>query len=255
MTIADKLIRAKEDFDRVYEAGYEKGSAEGGGGYYDQGYADGKQAEHDAFWGAYQKNGNRTNYAYAFAGTGGWNDDNFKPKYTIKAEGASWTALYYAFYQANISDIKAILEERGLTIDTKNAKGLGASFEGCTTTNIPTLDVTNCTDFGRTFYGASKLETVVLENLSGSATFTNTFTNCSNLVNLSVSGIIGKNGLNLQWSTKLSRDSIVSVVNALSPTTTGLTVTLSKTAVESAFNDAEWDALESTKTNWTITLV
>jgi hypothetical protein len=236
MTRDEQFDVIAENVPKVYEAGYSKGyengKAEGGSGAYDEGFEAGKKAEHDAFWDTYQDNGNRTNYGYAFAGAVGWNDVTFKPKYTIKAEGAAWTALYYSFYQARISDIKAILEERGLTIDTKNARGLSASFEGCTTKNIPTLDVTNCTEFSRSFFGASKLEGVVLENLSDAATFTNTFTNCSSLVNLSVSGIIGKNGLNLQWSPKLSRDSIVSVVNALSPTTTGLTVTLSKTAVE-----------------------
>lgn len=32
MTIAEKILRAKDDYDTVYEAGYEKGKAEGGGG-------------------------------------------------------------------------------------------------------------------------------------------------------------------------------------------------------------------------------
>ena len=32
MSIADKILRAKADYDAVYEAGYEKGKSEGGGG-------------------------------------------------------------------------------------------------------------------------------------------------------------------------------------------------------------------------------
>ena len=37
MTIADKVLLLKQDFDEVYDAGYEKGKAEGGGGGSDDG--------------------------------------------------------------------------------------------------------------------------------------------------------------------------------------------------------------------------
>lgn len=237
------LIASAENVPKVYDSGHKVG------------FEEGKQAEYDAFWDAYQENGNRTNYAYAFAGLVGWKDVIFNPKYTIRAEGASWESLYFTFYQANISDVKAIMEKNGVTIDTKNARGLSASFEGCKTKNIPTLDVTNCEGFSRTFFGATNLESVVLENLSSDATFTNVFTNCSSLVNLRVSGTVGKNGLNLQWSTKLSKASIENIINCLSSTTSGLTVTLSQTAVNNVFTAEEWSALEATRQNWTISLV
>ena len=91
------------------------------------------------------------------------------------------------------------------------------------------------------------------------------FTNCFQLQNLTIEGIIGQNGFNVQWSTKLSKASITSIINALSETTSGLTVTLSKTAVNNAFETSagaadgstseEWTTLEGTKTNWTISLV
>ena len=76
---------------------------------------------------------------------------------------------------------------------------------------------------------------------------------------------ITKNGFDVQWSTELSKESIISIINALSDTTTALTVTLSKTAVNNAFETAkgnadgstseEWAALIATKQNWTISLV
>jgi hypothetical protein len=62
MTIAEKVLRAKSDFDEVYEAG--------------------KQAEYDAFWDELQDFGERPHYAYAFAFSG-WNDKNYNPKYSI----------------------------------------------------------------------------------------------------------------------------------------------------------------------------
>lgn len=64
---------------------------------------------------------------------------------------------------------------------------------------------------------------------------------------------------------KLSKPSITSIINCLSTTTSGLTVTLSKTAVNNAFETSEgvadgstsqeWLNLVATKTNWTISLV
>ena len=56
MTIAEQITRAKADLDEVYAAG--------------------KQAEYDAFWDAYQSNGERASYENAFSGRG-WNDITF----------------------------------------------------------------------------------------------------------------------------------------------------------------------------------
>ena len=65
--------------------------------------------------------------------------------------------------------------------------------------------------------------------------------------------------LNLQWSKKLTKTSIINVVNALG-TVTGKTLTLSTTAVANAFGSTtaqEWTNLITPKQNtgWTITLV
>ena len=46
-------------------------------------YEKGKQAEYDRFWDSYQENGNKRFYGYAFAY---WNDEVFKPKYTIMTD-------------------------------------------------------------------------------------------------------------------------------------------------------------------------
>jgi hypothetical protein len=67
-------------------------------------------------------------------------------------------------------------------------------------------------------------------------------------------GIIAKS-INFQWSKNLSKASIESIVNALSPNTSGLTCTLSQTAVNNAFTTSDWNTLKDTKTNWNIALV
>jgi hypothetical protein len=227
VTIADKLIRAREDFDRVYEAGYEKGSAEGGGGSYDQGFDDGKQEEYDAFWDALQDNGDRTNYGYAFVQ---WANENFKPKYDINAAD-----LQYAFRYSTITDLAEILKRQGVKLDVSNATNLAGVFfyaDGITT--CPTIDVSKnlIKDF-TVFTHAHAMKTIekIILPTGKAMTFSNAFHTCTALENVVFEGDIMANGLSFQWSPKLSKDSITSVVNALSPNTSGLTVTFSKTAV------------------------
>jgi hypothetical protein len=90
------------------------------------------------------------------------------------------------------------------------------------------------------------------------------FYNCTDLTNLTMTGTIKANGMDLHYSTKLSKASIISVINALSDTTNALKVQLSKTAVNNAFETSsgvadgstseEWTTLIATKANWTIAL-
>lgn len=79
MSVADKLTTIAENQQKVYDAGFTAGQAQGGGGgdsYYDQ------------FWDMYQQNGQRTNYSNGFA-YGTWNDEVFQPKYPLQPTNAS----------------------------------------------------------------------------------------------------------------------------------------------------------------------
>jgi hypothetical protein len=69
------------------------------------------------------------------------------------------------------------------------------------------------------------------------------------LENIRVRGRIVKS-TNFQWSTKLSKDSIISIINALSTTTSGLSITLSKVAVNKAFETSEGANDGSTSAEW-----
>ena len=66
----------------------------------------------DEFWNIYQENGKRTNYSYGFSGRG-WSDETFKPKFDIIHKGGS---LQYLFAESRITNLKAILEECGVTL-------------------------------------------------------------------------------------------------------------------------------------------
>lgn len=106
MSIQEKLATVAENQEKVYNAGYEKGKAEGGDGYY------------DTFWDIFQNTDKGTNYYYAFA-YGKWNDNNFNPKHPIKASVAN--GLSNAFYNTGITNTK-------VEIDTNKATNLQGCF-------------------------------------------------------------------------------------------------------------------------------
>ena len=186
-------------------------------------FESGKDAEHKSFWYEVTLSGTRVNYRYAFAGYG-WTDKNFKPPETIYPQDAR-----YMFQNSSVT-----------TIDETQ------------------IDFTNTTEMRDVFNNCESLTTLRLK-ISGNKTFNaSMFTNCAALTNLVIIGTIQSANFNLQYSTALTKASITSVVNALSSTTSGLTVTISKTAVNNAFGGStsqEWLDLIATKPKWTISLV
>ena len=220
-------------------------------------YEAGKTSEYDAFWDSFQfKDGVlRASYENGFHA---WQGVCFKPKHDLTLSGPYNTAT---FRQANMFDLKEMTIDRGVAFDTSGATTLNGTFAQSAIGKIPPLDLSSCTKLISTFTTMSRragftTTEIVLRNLREDCTFTTVFDGTVNLENIIIeSGTIGQNGFSVKDCTKLSKASITSIVNALSPSTSGLTVTLSKTAVNNAFTDTEWDALEGTKTNWTITLV
>jgi hypothetical protein len=248
MTIADDVLRAKADFDAVYAKGQEVG----------------RKAEYDAFWDVYQTNGNRTDYDLAFGGNG-WTKNTFKPKYDIVPISA-----YMMFRKSKIGavesaegDLVECLEELGVKLDFSKCTNLLYIFSYTNFKRVGVIDGRASTagvTFDSAFFGSIYLHTI--DKLYLSATkpnfATNSFNGCTALVNLTLEGTIADGGLNLQWSTKLSKASIENIIEHLSTTTSGLTVTLSKTAVDTAFeggsSGGEFHYLIDSKQNWTISL-
>lgn len=231
MSIAEKLQTIAENEQRVYEAG--------------------KKAEYDEFWDVFQNNGEPMSYYGRFAA--GWTDENFKPKYDIKPTNAQ--VMFYG--NSGITNLKQLLLDANVILDTSLAKTLNNAFSACVITNIPYIDGSGVNDYGYSdvFSGSRYLKQIDGFYVVPERKFTNTFTSCGALEHLIMEGTIGQNGFNVQWSKKLSKASIESIINCLSTTTSGLTVTLSKTAKEAAFTADEWAALIATRPNWNISLV
>lgn len=245
MSIEDKLIAIAANESRVYEAG--------------------KKSEYDTFWDITQDYGNRKNYAFAFS-SDMWTQENFKPKYPIRPIGAANNAFAY-WGQDDFLDKKVDLREV-CTFDLSACTTINSMFylNRCVVA-IGVLDLRNINAFETVFSGATYLETIekiILKN-DGTQTFSNFLRNCDELKNLKIEGVIGQNGFTVQQSTKLSKASWISIINALSTTTSGLSITGSLASVKKAFetsedaNDGntspEWLALTATKSNWTISLV
>ena len=268
MSIADKLKEVAQNQQRVYDAGYEKSqddiehlNAELEQTLY--GTDSGGKSHYDEFWDVYQNYGKRVTYQYAFAGDSpGWTEEIFQPKYDIRLTGG-YTATSM-FWGCPIKDMVAHLDEIGRNIDMSLCWYFNNTFQNTKSKRWGTISMINGKGASYAFYNSSAdtIEKWIVNESLGDLAYT--FGACVKLINLTIEGVIGQNGLNLSWS-PLSKTSITSVVNALSATTSGLTATLRLAAVNAAFETTpganngstsdEWLALAATKSNWTINLI
>lgn len=219
------------------------------------GTGEGGKSWYDAFWDDFQHKGNRVNYNYAFfdgsGATQAWGDVSFNPKYPIKPLEATSTFQGLAVTGELTSKVE---------IDLSEAKSIMNCFAYAhSITRLGVIDCRAVTQNHITFCAnCTSLKTIDEVILKNDGTQVHSlsswnFSNCVNLRNIKITGVIPFN-VNLQYS-PLSKESITSVINALSSTATGLTATFKKTAKEAAFTEEEWQALIGTKTNWSISLV
>ena len=256
MSIANKLTTIATNNQKVYDAGKEVGVEAGK----EIGIEAGRKAEYDAFWDNYQANGARTDYAHAFRN--GWTANTFKPKYnlTVKTGNGMFSGTTIA------GDLREILKECNVILDTSQATSLNSMFYNNNgITAIGCLDARNATDVTYALESSRGLKVVekFIFKDDGSQN-PNIVKYTPKLTRLIVEGTIGQNGFSANQS-PLDKESITSIVNCLSTTTSGLTVTLAKFAINKTFetsegaNDgttsAEWLSLIGTKSNWTISLV
>lgn len=214
-------------------------------------YSAGVQNEYDRFWDAFQKNGARVNYENAFGGEG-WTDALFNPKYDMCPSNS-----YMMFRSTGIKDLTNL----PVALDFSQSTNMQYMFQWAKVQKIGTFDARSCNNLNNTFTYVSYLHTIekLILRDDGTNQFTGTFTSATALQNITIEGVIG-NTLDMSSCKKLSEDSIYSVFYALSTTTSGKTLTLSKTAVETSFGDTteiggKWLTLCSERSNWTISLV
>lgn len=168
----------------------------------------GKKSEYDAFWDAYQSNGTRKNYHSAFAGDG-WKQANFKPKYTIRPSEAR-----NMFYQSPLTDLTLTHK-----LDFSEVTALSDFIARSSVTKVPAINLSKAIDSLYVFENAFELMTV--ENLIFPArpftvNISGMFYRCNALENITITGTIQNTGFDLHWSTKLTVESLTSILTALS---------------------------------------
>lgn len=243
MSIAEKLTTIAENQQKVYDAGYEKGKAEGGGSY-DEGYTAGQQAEHTRFMNGYQLNGTRVNYARAFAGTG-WTRETARPIHDIRPEDAT-----QMFFQSGIGgDMDEWLAENNVKMDFSDCISPEYLFYSCKFTVIGTVDLSH---YSGTAVASLFNSTSIVTIRSFSPPNTAMAATCwqSELRNLTIGGAITKN-MNLSRCSKLTDASVQSVIDNLADLTGQTTQTLTFHAtVGGKLTDAQKATIAAK--NWTL---
>lgn len=202
----------------------------------------GRKAEYDAFWDAFQENGNRKDYSAAFQGAY-WSGYIYNPKYPIAPTTSSGCMNLFA-WNTRITDTK-----------------------------VPITISGDCSYLFSYNYVLKRVPKLIF---NGVTKVTGAFDLCRELEELYCEGVIDIGGINLKDSTKLSKASIESIIaaleegeldenwNSLRPATS---ITLSLAAVNKAFETSEGandgadnyefiGLLATPRThNWTINLV
>lgn len=229
---------ADDRYDEGYEDGYDDGR--------NHGYGEGWQGQYDAFWDAYQQNGNRTAYDYAFAGAG-WDDETFKPKYDIKPKD-----VLHLFSNCAITDLAKLLSDRYITLDLSMATGTGYLMQpNKYTTTLPVLDLSPRRDINHLFYAATALrsiEKIILKSDGTQAFNAYSFKEMPVLEEIRFEGTIGKS-LEIKDSPLLSVASVQSIIDCLKDLTGATAQTLTLHATVKANLTAEQKATIQAK-NW-----
>lgn len=193
----------------TYQAGKNVGYEEG----YNNAYDLAREHQKQLFWSAYQSYGSPKDYSYGFAGAG-WNDGTFYPLYPIVLEQNSYGG--YMFYTSYVTNIRQRLIDCNVTLDVSGANSAFCMFTSSKTSEIPTLNFSElCSTVKQAFLRCTSLVTIEKIYANNQMVFDGTFQNCTALENITIVGTIGTNGFNVQWSTKLTHDSLMSIINAL----------------------------------------
>ena len=202
----------------------------------------------NVFWDEFQKNGTRHNYQYAFCGDG-WNDETFEPKYDMIL-GVGYTGSFM-FRECYVSDMKSQLEQLGVILDTSKGSHFVQAFQLANTKSLPTIDFSSALTTSYCF-NQCRVESIDKLIFSESTYIDATmFNGASEITNVIFDGVVCGN-LNMQWSTKLTHDSLMSIINALkdySGTDTWKTITLGADNL-AKLTTAELDIMQQKQWNY-----
>ena len=186
-----------------------------------EGEGRGQAIGRDNWWIEYQRSCESNGYQFAFS-RACWTDNIYTP--VIKIVAKADLNHNEMFRNSTVKDVRVAVEFRQS----------GATY----------------------IFSTPTLERIPLLEVDEKVTFTNWFANCTSLTEITMSGAIG-NDIDFRYSL-LNKSSIQSIVNCLSSTASGKTLTLNESAVIDAFgslSSQEWLNLINTKSNWKISTI
>lgn len=214
-----------------------------------------KFAQNNAFWEVLQDKGLRQNYNKVFMY---FTDTNFKPRYDIVPTNGATSIFEYS----QITDLVMLLDNAGVKLDFSKITVMPyRAFAFSTITHCPAILMpeNSSLNLNCTFHSCQKLETIDELLVFEGNLFTQTFNTCPSLKNIRFKegSVIGQN---ISFpNSPLTQDSIVNIIETLSDTASGKTLTLKKSTVDSAFASSDdqlyWNSLLALKPNWNISLV
>ena len=226
-------------------------------------YEAGKAQGTDEYWDLFTNYGARTFYGDGFRNSA---FEYIRPTYkVVPTELGSAVRTF-----SNCKKLKKVEAEyfdfSKIKKATGSTTGFYNTFTACSALEeVEDVGLEGQRYFTSTFNWCGSLKKIARIGVSEDIVFNGTFDNCARLEDITFDGTISQNGLNLQDSKKLSKKTWQNIINSLSSTTTELSITGSLESVKKAFetsvgaNDGdtspEWEALESSKTNWIINLV
>ena len=253
MSIAEKLTTIAESLPEVYDAGNEY--------------------QNNKIWKAITDEGTRTNYSGAFRYKQ-WYKNNFLPTYDITPTNAS---MMFRSVDPGVDELQIDMEElekkQGIRFDFSNCTDLSYAFAGGLFKTLNVIDVSSCTGASSghyMFYAAysgrklNRINRLIFgENTKPHSTW---FGYCYDLIHIGFEGILAQNWADVSACKYLDKESITKLIGILSSSTSGLTITLSKKAVNTAFGididdeatypeGSEYYNLRNTKSNWTFNYV
>ena len=220
-------------------------------------YVKGRDNRRKIWWDAICQDEARTDFSYAFTSMDLSLVGGFNPPFALKPLKAP-----AMFLSATGLDNIALSQ-----IDFSLCTNVSNLFQQSDVKSIEKVDLSNVSGtISNTFHHADLLETIgelVLKS-DGSQAFSDNFIAYTpSLKNIKITGVIGNN-FKLGYASMLSKESIKSIVSALSDTAEGKVLTISETAVNNAFETSEgladgatseeWLNLVASKPSWEINL-
>lgn len=210
-------------------------------------YESGKNTMSRAWWDAVTQGNTRTAYMYGFSMIDFSFIGGFNPPYQIKPVG------YCPSIFANTIAPSILAKD----IDFGGCTSLESLFSRSVIEYVERIDTTGCSGVNALFSENSTIKKVgkVVLKSDGSQTFnTSAFYSAYNLEEIDFDGTIG-NDIWFTYCRYLKKASVENIVDALSGTVSGKTITFSQAMKTREFTDAAWAALVTKKPNWTFSLV